>query len=218
MIPYAGAFKLTMDVDSIKPGRSIKWIAWFGEAVRKGYTETDDAALYRSKAGPKTTPLASIAGFEDRFRGEPTRAIPKVGMTVTPSPDHTGEAYSFHVAARGHNSAVYPLWMRPVTVGGNILYATVHQRFVYHLMFRLEKRHFARYELRTDAQKVARMMLPYTILIIDDDGTRKRLLAVYRGEVSVNGFPFEQLRRGAGVTVEALKTVPRRIYPEEAPQ
>jgi hypothetical protein len=105
--------------------------------------------------------------------------------------------------------------MRPVTEGENVLYATVHQRFVYHLMFRLEKRHFARYELKADAHKVARMILPCTILIVDDDGTQKRLLAVYRGEVGVNEFPFDQLRRGAGVTVEALRTTPRRIWPGE---
>ncbi len=59
------------------------------------------------------------------------------------------------------------------------------------------------------------MVLPYTILLIDDDGKTKRLVAVYRGEVGVDGFPFEQLRRGAGVTVEKLETVPRRVWPEK---
>ena len=216
VIPYGGTFKLTMDVERVEPGRTVKWVAWFGNLVSKGYTETDDAKAYRSKAGPPTQPIASIVGFEDRFRGRPVQAIPKPGMHVRPSGGKAGAAYSFHVTAKGHNSALYPLWLRPVKEGENVLYATVHQRFVYHLMFRLTESHFARYELAAHAHKVARMMLPYTVLLVEDRGGRKRLLCVYQGEVALNAFPVEQLRRGAGVTVESVEAVPKRVWPAAA--
>jgi len=213
VIPYEGTFKLTMDVERIEPGVSIKWMAWFGRIVRKGYIETDDAKAYRAKESPPTVPVTTIRGFGDRFRGRPARAAARPGETVRPSPDKPGEAYSFHPDPMGHNSALYPLWMRPVRRGENVLYGLVHQRFVYHIMFRIAKDHFAPYDLETQAARVARMTLPYTVILVADDGEQKRLVAVYAGEVPVSAFPVDDLRRGAGVTVEKLVTTPRRIWP-----
>ena len=218
VIPYAGTFKLTLHVERIAAGHTIKWVAWFANVVGQGYTETDDPKVYRTTKGrgaPKTTALTSIVGFHDALLGEPVRATPKPGMDVTPTPGKPGAAYSFHVAARGHNAAYYPLWMRPVREGANVLYATVHQRFVYHLMFRLRKSDYARYDWRAHckSKKVARMELPYTILLVEDDGERKRLIAAYGGKVVVNEFPPELLQRGAGVTVEKITTAPRLIWP-----
>jgi len=82
-------------------------------------------------------------------------------------------------------------------------------------MFRLNEGHFARYDLATYARNVVRVVLRYTILIVEDDGTRKKLLAVYCGEVVANGFPVEELRKGAGVTVETIRTSPRQVWPSE---
>lgn len=218
VIPYEGTFKLTMQVAYIPKGKKYQWMAWFGNVVEKGFTEIDDAKRYRSRKNPpKTTPVSKIVGFTDRFRGPPVKAVPRAGKTVAPTAGKAGCAYSFHPDPRGHNSGKYPLWLRPVKPGENILYGTVHQRFVYHLMFRLEERHFARYDLDEHAGGVDRMILPYTIALVEADGKRKVLRRVYRGEVIVNALPVEKLRKGAGVTVENIRTWPRQIWPTDVP-
>lgn len=218
VLPYEGKFKLTMVVDRVAPGRSVKWIAWFGNAQpAHGFTEEKDLKRYRNeKNPPQTQPLSSIEGFEARFLGREVVALPRQGEKVGPSAEHPGAAYSFHPDALGHNSSKHPLWMGPAKAGENVLYGLVHQRFVYHLMFRLNKGHFARHSI-DDCGKLAGMVLPYTILLVEDGGERKRLLSVWRGEVLLTAFPKDKLRAGAGVTVNELVTVPRQVWSRADP-
>jgi len=155
--------------------------------------------------------MTNLVGFTDALRGKPVSAQSEEGGEVVP--DRQGAAYSFHVTQKGHNSSVYPIWVRPVKEGENVLYATVHQRFVYHLMFRLQKSHFARYVIH-QAPSVSRMALPYTVLVLEADGGKLKGLGLYSGEVIVNAFPTDDLRRGAGVTVEQIETKPVMTWPD----
>ncbi|MDP6361153.1 MAG: hypothetical protein QF473_38930 [Planctomycetota bacterium] len=198
------------------PDREFMWMAWFGHVSSSElkafpgskthlFTLTDDAEVYRSKAGPKCIPANSILGFSDKFRGQTITAFPKKGLVAFP--DRTGVAYSFHIAAKGHNSAKYPLWVRPLKKGRNTLYATVHQRFVYHLMFRLTDGHYARYQI-DQSKRLSGMNLPYSILLLERSENTLKIVARYEGVVKVVSFPTEDLRKGAGVTVESVEVAP----------
>jgi len=58
------------------------------------------------------------------------------------------------------------------------------------------------------------MALPYSVLLLESDGDRLKAFGLYTGEVVVSAFPTDDLRRGAGVTVEQIETKPVLKWPD----
>lgn len=56
------------------------------------------------------------------------------------------------------------------------------------------------------------MVLPYSVLLLEADDDRLKAFGLYTGEVSA--FPTDDLRRGAGVTVEQIETKPVLKWPD----